>query len=98
MEIKRIFVVGAGTMGNGIAQTAAVSGYHTTMTDIDPKAIDRAKASITRSVDKLTTKGVITEEQRAATLSIATSTDLEPIWGSRPPPRTRLSSSNSSPN
>jgi 3-hydroxybutyryl-CoA dehydrogenase len=78
MEIKRIFVVGAGTMGNGIAQTAAVSGYHTTMTDIDPKAIDRAMTSITRSADKLATKGVITEEQKAAALSIATSTDLEP--------------------
>jgi 3-hydroxybutyryl-CoA dehydrogenase len=78
MEIKRIFVVGAGTMGNGIAQTAAVSGYHTTMTDVDPQAIEKAKTSIARSVDKLASKGVITEEQRATALSIATSADLEP--------------------
>jgi 3-hydroxybutyryl-CoA dehydrogenase len=65
-------------MGNGIAQTAAVSGYDTTLTDIDPKAIDRAMTSIARSADKLATKGVITEEQKAAALSIATSSDLEP--------------------
>jgi 3-hydroxybutyryl-CoA dehydrogenase len=78
MDIKRIFVVGAGTMGNGIAQTAAVAGYETTMTDIDPKAIDRALTSIARSVDKLAGKGAITEEQKAAALSLATSADLEP--------------------
>lgn len=78
MEIQRIFVIGAGTMGNGIAQTAAVAGYETTMTDIDPKAIERALTSIARSVDKLSSKGVITEEQKAAALSIATSSDLEP--------------------
>lgn len=78
MEIKRILVVGAGTMGNGIAQTAAVAGYQTTMTDIDPKAIDRAMSTISRSVDKLAAKGVITEEQVAAALSLASSADLEP--------------------
>jgi 3-hydroxybutyryl-CoA dehydrogenase len=78
MDIKRIFVVGAGTMGNGIAQTAAVAGYDTTMTDVDPNAIDKAKASIARSADKLASKGVITNEQKAAALSIATSVDLEP--------------------
>jgi len=78
MEIKRILVVGAGTMGNGIAQTAAVAGYQTTMTDIDPKAIDRAMSTIGRSVDKLAVKGVITEEQKAAALSLASSADLEP--------------------
>lgn len=78
MEIKRILVVGAGTMGNGIAQTAAVAGYQTTMTDVDPDAIGRAMATIGRSVDKLAAKGVITEGQKAAALSLATSADLEP--------------------
>jgi 3-hydroxybutyryl-CoA dehydrogenase len=78
MDVKRIFVVGAGTMGNGIAQTAAVAGYQTTMTDIDPKAVERAIATIGRSVEKLSAKGVITEEQKGAALSIATSNDLEP--------------------
>jgi 3-hydroxybutyryl-CoA dehydrogenase len=78
MDIKRVFVVGAGTMGNGIAQTAAVAGYDTTMTDIDPNAIDRALTSIARSVDKLASKGLITDKQKAAALSVATSADLEP--------------------
>jgi len=78
MDVKRIFVVGVGTMGNGIAQTAAVAGYQTTMTDIDPKAVERAIATIGRSVEKLSGKGVITEEQKGAALSIATSNDLEP--------------------
>lgn len=78
MDVKRIFVVGAGTMGNGIAQTAAVAGYQTTMTDIDPKAVERAVATIGRSVEKLSAKGLITEKQKGAALLIATSNDLEP--------------------
>ena len=78
MDVNRIFVVGAGTMGNGIAQTAAVAGYQTTMTDIDPKAVERAMVTIGRSVEKLSTKGLITDDQKGAALSIATSNDLEP--------------------
>ena len=39
MDIKKIFIVGAGTMGNGIAQTASVSGYQVTMMDVDDDAL-----------------------------------------------------------
>lgn len=78
MEIKRIFVVGAGTMGNGIAQTAAVSGYQVTMTDVVPEALERGRAAIARSVEKLASKGTLTDAQKQAALSIATSPDLEP--------------------
>src|SRR3990170_554737 len=78
MDVKRIFVVGAGTMGNGIAQTTAVAGYQTTMTDIDPKAVERAMVTIGRSVEKLSAKGLITDDQKGAAMSIATSNDLEP--------------------
>ena len=78
MDIKRIFVVGAGTMGNGIAQTAAVSGYQVTMTDVVPEALERGKAAIARSVEKLASKGSLTEEQRQAALAIAVSSDVEP--------------------
>jgi 3-hydroxybutyryl-CoA dehydrogenase len=78
MTIKTIFVVGAGTMGNGIAQTAAVSGYSVTMTDVIPEALSRAHAAIARSVEKLASKGALREEQKQAALSIATSSDLEP--------------------
>ena len=78
MDIQRIFVVGAGTMGNGIAQTGAVSGFQVTMTDVVPQALSRGQAAIARSVEKLASKGTLTEEQRQAALAIATSADLEP--------------------
>jgi 3-hydroxybutyryl-CoA dehydrogenase len=78
MDIKRIFVVGAGTMGNGIAQTAAVSGYQVTMTDVIPQALERGKAAIARSVEKLASKGSLTEAQKEAALAISASSDLEP--------------------
>jgi 3-hydroxybutyryl-CoA dehydrogenase len=77
MEIRHIVVVGAGTMGNGIAQTAAVSGYRVTMTDIVPDALDRGRAAIAKSVTRLAEKGALTAEQKEAALGIATSQDLE---------------------
>jgi len=78
MDIKRIFVVGAGTMGNGIAQTAAVSGYQVTMTDVIPEALQRGQAAIARSVEKLASKGTLTQEQKQAAQAITPSADLEP--------------------
>ena len=77
MEIKHIFVVGAGTMGNGIAQTAAVSGFQVTMMDVVPEQIERAEASIARSVEKLAGKGIIDEDQKRAALNIATTSGLD---------------------
>jgi len=77
MFIQNIFVVGAGTMGNGIAQTAAVSGFTVTMMDAFPEALERGKASIAKSVNKLAEKGRITGTQRDAALSIVTATTLD---------------------
>jgi len=74
--IKKIFVVGAGTMGNGIAQTAAVSGYEVTMMDVVPEQIERAKQTIDKSTAKLLEKGKITPEQREAALNIRTTDSL----------------------
>jgi 3-hydroxybutyryl-CoA dehydrogenase len=79
MDIKKIVVVGAGTMGNGIAQTAAVAGYHVTMTDIYPEVIEHAQASIAKSAEKLAQKGAITEEQRDAAIAIITALDMEAV-------------------
>jgi len=76
MTVERIVVIGAGTMGNGIAQTAAVSGYQVTMTDVDKAALERGKAAIDKSVDKLVGKGVIDESQREAASTIAATTDI----------------------
>ncbi len=65
MDIKNIFVIGAGTMGNGIAQVAATSGYAVTCMDVVPAALEKAKATIAKSTAKLLEKGVVTAEQKA---------------------------------
>jgi len=66
MDIKHIFVVGAGTMGNGIAQVAATSGYRVTCMDVMPAALEKAKATIQKSTAKLLEKEKISAEQKAA--------------------------------
>ncbi len=65
MNIKRIFVVGAGTMGNGIAQVAATSGYEVTCMDVAPAALERGRAAIAKSTARLLEKGSLTEQQKA---------------------------------
>jgi 3-hydroxybutyryl-CoA dehydrogenase len=64
MTIKHIFVIGAGTMGNGIAQVAATSGYQVTCMDVMPTALEKARAAIARSTGKLLEKGLLTQEQK----------------------------------
>ena len=81
MNVAKIAVIGTGAMGSGIAQTAAVAGYQVAMTDVIPEAVDRAKAGIARSVEKLAAKGVISEAQKQAALGIQTAGDLEPVRG-----------------
>jgi 3-hydroxybutyryl-CoA dehydrogenase len=66
MTIKYIFVIGAGTMGNGIAQVAATSGYQVTCMDVMPAALEKAKAAIAKSTSKLLEKGTINAEQKAS--------------------------------
>lgn len=65
MTIKHIFVVGAGTMGNGIAQVAATYGYQVTCRDVMPGALEKARATIARSTARLLEKGTITAEQKS---------------------------------
>jgi len=81
MEIKSIFVVGAGTMGNGIAQVAATSGFQVELMDVVPGQVERAQASIAKSVEKLLGKGALTEQQKAAALAIKTSMTLDGAAG-----------------
>jgi len=61
--MKNIFVIGAGTMGNGIAQVAATSGYNVVCADVFPAALEKAKATIKKSVAKLHEKGSLSAEQ-----------------------------------
>src|SRR3989304_2230103 len=79
MAIKHIFVIGAGTMGNGIAQTAAVSGFQVTMMDVIPDALKRGQEAIAKSVEKLAEKGKISPQQKEAALGIGTVSDLKSV-------------------
>jgi len=78
MNIERVAVVGAGTMGHGIAQVCATTGYQVNLVDIDPDQLEGALGSIKRSVEKLHSKGRLTDEQRDSGLeNVTTSTELE---------------------
>lgn len=79
MEIRKLFVVGAGTMGNGIAQVAATTGYQVTLMDVVPTQLERARAGIGKSVEKLFGKGVLSETQRDAALHITYSGGMESL-------------------
>lgn len=82
MDIKHIAVVGAGTMGSGIAQVCATSGYQVTLIDILPAQLERALISIARSVEKLHSKGRLSDEQRqAAEQNIVTAGELSAAAG-----------------
>ncbi|MCK6583595.1 MAG: 3-hydroxybutyryl-CoA dehydrogenase [Anaerolineales bacterium] len=70
MTIKHIFIIGAGTMGNGIAQVAATSGYQVTCMDVMPAALEKARATIAKSTAKLAEKGTLTADQKAAAEAI----------------------------
>ena len=66
--IKRVGVIGAGTMGNGIAQVFAQSGFDVKLCDTIPAAIDRAKATIEKSLGKFVEKGKLSVADRDAAL------------------------------
>jgi 3-hydroxybutyryl-CoA dehydrogenase len=76
MDIQSIFVIGAGTMGSGIAQTAATAGYRVTMMDVSAAQLEQARKTISRSADRLLAKGLLTEEQKQQALNLATVSDL----------------------
>ncbi len=78
MDLEHIGVIGAGTMGHGIAQVCATSGYDVTLVDIDADQLSRAMSAIERSVKKLHSKGRLGEGERDAALqNITPSTELE---------------------
>ena len=69
MEVKKVGVIGAGTMGNGIAHVFAVSGYDVVMMDIEESFIDRAIARITKNLDRMIKKEKITAADKDAALA-----------------------------
>src|SRR3954469_9339734 len=80
MNPSSIGVVGAGTMGNGIAQALAVAGMDVVMTDVAKAQLDRAAATISGSLDRLVKKEKLSPEQKAQALArVRSSTDLAAI-------------------
>jgi len=68
MAIQTVGVVGAGTMGNGIAHVFARNGYQVILCDVEQKFLDRALATITKNLDRELAKAKISESQKAETL------------------------------
>lgn len=67
-DVKKIAVIGAGAMGNGIAQCGIMAGYTVAMQDIEQRFVDKGVQTITESLDKLVGKGKLTDEARREAL------------------------------
>ena len=75
-----IGVIGAGTMGNGIAQTAATGGFDVVMCDVESEFVERGLANISKSLDRFVKKESITEDQKGQILTrIKTTTSLDEL-------------------
>ncbi|NBO59710.1 MAG: 3-hydroxybutyryl-CoA dehydrogenase [Flavobacteriia bacterium] len=76
--MKNIAVIGAGTMGNGIAHVFAQHGYSVKLIDISQPALDKAIATIGKNLDRQVAKGSLTDAEKTATLvNLSTHTDLK---------------------
>lgn len=76
----RIAVIGAGQMGNGIAHVCAVAGHDVTMIDVSQAALDKAKGTIDKNLDRQVKKGALDEAAKAAALGrITTATSMEAV-------------------
>ena len=79
---KAVAVIGAGTMGNGIAQVFAHSGVQTHLIDVDPAGLERGIANIHTSLGKFVEKGKLSAEDAAATKArLHASTEMDPLDG-----------------
>ena len=80
MPVHSVGVVGSGQMGNGIAQVAACSGKEVIMVDIKEEFLEKGVSTISNSLDKLASKGRITDEQASSALSmISTSVSMDAL-------------------
>jgi len=76
--MKNLAVIGAGTMGNGIAHVFAQFGHTVTLIDISQDALDKARATITKNLDRQVSKGTLSEAEKLNTLlNITTDTSIE---------------------
>lgn len=82
MDIKSVAVIGAGTMGNGIAQVCAAGGLDVVMTDIDDAAVKRGVNAVARNLDRLVAKQKLSGDEKTAILGrISTATALDAVAG-----------------
>src|SRR5437870_73270 len=72
MDIKTVGVVGAGTMGNGIAHVFAKAGYAVVLCDVKQEFVDRGLATLRKNLEREVAKGKTTDEARAAALASVT--------------------------
>lgn len=80
MDIKTVGIIGAGTMGNGIAQACAVSGVHVVMVDISDAAVQKGLATVSASLDRLIKKEKIAQADKDAAMArIKTSTSYDDL-------------------
>lgn len=80
MTIKKVGVIGAGQMGNGIAHVAALNGYDVILNDINEEAIDKALETIRGNLDRQHRRGIIADSDIDSTLQkIKPSTELDPL-------------------
>ena len=70
MTIQTVGIIGAGTMGNGIAQACAVAGVKVVMVDIAQAAVDKGLATVAASLDRLIKKDKLSEAQKADALAL----------------------------
>ncbi len=76
-NMKKVAVIGAGTMGNGIAHVFAQKGYKVSLIDVKESSLEKALATITKNLDRMVRKERITEDNKEATLNnISTFTDM----------------------
>ena len=76
--MKNIAVIGAGTMGNGIAHVFAQNGFNVQLIDLNEAQLEKAVATISKNLDRQVAKGTLTEEQKAQTLAnLTTSNSIE---------------------
>jgi len=76
--MKQIAVIGAGTMGNGIAHTFAQSGFTVKLIDISEKSLEKGMATIANNLNRMVSKGTISEDDKHKTISnIVTYTDIK---------------------
>lgn len=80
MDIRTVGVIGAGTMGHGIAQTLIRHGFGAVLIDVDPGMVERGRAKIHRGIERELEKGRISKEEREQALTrLHTTTDLEAL-------------------